>query len=303
MAKVTNGIGIGRARAGLLVLVATTICVLGAPPAKAWASTVTVQRGQTLTSIAAQAHTTVSALVALNHLRDANQIQAGQELQLPSGPTSASATPGTASVVLARGQTLTAIAARYNTTVAALAAANGIADPNRVLAGTRLVLPASASAAPGMALASYTVASGSLPTKLAAHPDRLALRPDFYSSASRYGVPVSLLEAMCWWESGWQSNIVSPTGAVGVCQIEPYTAKFINQYLVSGNLDAAVPAQNIAMGAAYLAALLRATGGDASQALAGYYQGLSSVRKSGMLPATVIYVHGIEAYAAIFASG
>jgi hypothetical protein len=38
-----------------------------------------------------------------------------------------------------------------------------------------------------------------------------------------------------------------------------------------------------------------------SQALAGYYQGLASVRQRGLLASTATYVRGIEAYAAIFA--
>ena len=59
-------------------------------------------------------------------------------------------------------------------------------------------------------------------------------------------------------------------------------------------------AQNIDLGAAYLHSLLAATGGNQSLAIAGYYQGLFSVRASGMFPSTVTYVHGILAYAAIF---
>jgi LysM repeat protein len=43
--------------------------------------------------------------------------------------------------VVARGETLTSIAARYGVTVGALAAANGITDPNTIYAGQRLVIP------------------------------------------------------------------------------------------------------------------------------------------------------------------
>ena len=45
------------------------------------------------------------------------------------------------------GDTLSAIALRYHTTVAALAAANNIADPNRILAGATIEVPAPAPAA------------------------------------------------------------------------------------------------------------------------------------------------------------
>ena len=272
--------------------------VLGLAPA-AGAATVTVQRGQNLTQIAAQLHTTVAAMVAANHLPDPNHVLAGQVLQVPSA---AGRSPGSIVVVVARGDTLSSIAARYRSSVSAIAAANGITNANRVLAGSSLRVPL--AAASDMALASYVLPAGSshYPAQLLAHPSRLALEPAFAQAAATYGVPLSLLEAMCWWESGWQTSVVSSTGAIGVCQIEPSTATFVNRYVVRSPLDPHVSSQNIALGAAYLASLLRATGGNVSQALAGYYQGLASVRQKGMLASTAVYVRGIEAYAAIFAA-
>jgi soluble lytic murein transglycosylase-like protein len=272
--------------------------VVGAA-SSAEAATVTVHQGQNLTQIAAELHTSVAALVAANHLSDPNRVLAGQVLQVPSGT---SAGPGSVVVVVGRGDTLSSIAARYRSSVSAIAAANGIADVNHVLAGSRLRVPL--AAASDMALASYSLPAGSshYPAQLLAHPSRLTLLPYFEQAAATYGVPLSLLEALCWWESGWQTTVLSSTGAIGVCQIEPSTATFVNRYLVRVPLDAHVAAQNIALGAAYLASLLRATGGDVGLAVAGYYQGLASVRHKGMLPSTALYVHGIEAYAAIFAS-
>jgi murein DD-endopeptidase MepM/ murein hydrolase activator NlpD len=46
-----------------------------------------------------------------------------------------------ASYTIARGDTLSAIAARFGTTVSALAAANGIANPNNIYAGHTLTIP------------------------------------------------------------------------------------------------------------------------------------------------------------------
>lgn len=43
--------------------------------------------------------------------------------------------------IVARGETLTSIAARYGVSVGALAAANAITDPNTIYAGQRLVIP------------------------------------------------------------------------------------------------------------------------------------------------------------------
>ena len=285
-----------RRAAAVLALAGALSGMLAAGAGAASAATVTVQRGQTLTQIAAQLHTTVAALAAANGITNPDRVQAGAVLQVPGAPV----TPNSVMVVVGRGDTLTSIAAHYRTTVAAIAAANGITNPDRVFAGSRLRLPL--AAASGMALASYDLPVGTshYPAQLVAHPSRLALQPAFVHAASTYNVPLPLLEAMCWWESGWQTTVVSRTGAVGVCQIEPSTAAFVDQYLVGAPLDPHVADQNIAIGAAYLASLLKATGGDAGRALAGYYQGLGSVHLRGMLPSTKQYVHGIEAYAAIF---
>lgn len=279
---------------------AGAVCSSALAAGSASAGTVQVTSGETLSAIASRYGTTVTALAEANDITNPNLIYAGKVLQIPDG-SSSTVTPAS-TVVVGRGDTLTAIAARYHTTVAALAAANGISNPNLVYAGARLRLPSQS-----MALASYSAptssGTGGLPAELVSHPDRLALRGDFVQSASTYGVPASLLEALCWWESGWQVSVVSSTGAIGVCQIEPSTATFVNTVLVpGGGLDVYSAAGNIAIGAAYLHDLLRRAGGNESIALAGYYQGLASVEQRGMLPATRTYVAGILAYAAIFAA-
>jgi N-acetylmuramoyl-L-alanine amidase len=295
---------------GLVLVVALGVSAVlfvgllaGGLAAPAAAATVTVRPGQNLTEIAAELHTTVAALAAANGITDLNRVLAGQRLVVPG--TEATAPGGAGQVIVVqRGQTLTAIARRYGVSVAALAAANGIADPNRILAGSRLVIP-SAVPGSGMDLTDYSVplpGKAGLPAALLDHPDRLALVPGFASAATAFGVPRALLEALCWWESGWQETVVSVTGAIGVCQIEPATVTFVNRYLVSAPLDPRVTSQNIALGAVFLGSLLRATGGSVGQALAGYYQGLASVRQQGMMPATTTYVRGVEAYAAIFAA-
>jgi soluble lytic murein transglycosylase-like protein len=111
-----------------------------------------------------------------------------------------------------------------------------------------------------------------------------------------------LLEALCWWESGWQTTAVSPTGALGVCQILPSTASFVSSSILQGPaLDPRVAADNIDLAAAYLRYLLNSSVGNAGQALAGYSQGLASIAQHGILPATQSYVTGILAYASIFA--
>jgi LysM repeat protein len=262
---------------------------------------VRVQPGQTLFSIARAHRTTVSALAAANDITNLNLVFAGEVLVLPGASGSSAPQPTTTVVTLSPGENLTQLAARFGTSVSALAGANGIANPNLVFAGERIVIPAS-----GMQLASYSApipAGGSLPPQLLAHPSRLALRPYFVQAASTYGVPASLLEAVCWWESGWQTNVVSSTGAIGICQIEPATATFVEHNLLSGrSVDLYSASGNIDVAAAYLHDLISRASGSESIALAGYYQGLQSVEQQGVLPTTKSYVTGILAYASIFAA-
>lgn len=261
---------------------------------------VTVEPGDTLSAIAETYGATYLSLASANGLADPNQIYPGEVLTVPAGHgPGAGAGLAPVSVVVAPGDTLTAIAAAYGTSVAALTAANGISNPNAVAVGQTLEVPAAVTGAAAPASAGLA----GLPPALLAHPDRLAYLPDFAQAASTYGVPASLLEAVCFWESGWQPTVVSVTGAFGMCQIEPWTAAYIDTVLQPGsNLSVSTAADNIDMGAALLSQLLAATGGDRGQALAGYYQGLASVAQSGLFPSTRAYVTGILALTGVFAS-
>ena len=267
-------------------------------------TTVEVQPGETFSALASRFATTIAALAAANGITNPNVVEAGTVLQLPHPATTPAtgATPAAVTTVgnvtVRPGDTLTSLAARYGTTPAALAAANGITNPNVVFAGMQLKLPAEAVAGGS---ATVPVATGAYPTALVDAPDRLALQPDFVHAASASGVPLSLLEALCWWESGWQTTAVSATGAIGVCQILPSTAAFVSSSILQVPPSTRVAAQNIDLAAAYLRYLLNTTGGNAGQALAGYSQGLASIAHEGVTPATKTYVTGILAYAAIFA--
>ncbi len=197
-------------------------------------------------------------------------------------------------MTVAPGETLAAIAARAHTSVAQLAAVNGLRNPNIIYAGQVLQLSP----------AGWTASAGSLPTALVGHPGRVILRADFLQSARTYGVAPRLLEALCWWESGWQQSAVSSTGAIGICQVEPQTAAYVNTSLVHGRaLNVHSAADNIAMAAALLHRLFFEANGNANLAIGGYYQGLPSITHTGMLPETRNYVRGIRATTSIFPSG
>jgi LysM repeat protein len=97
----------------------------------AFAGTYRVRPGDTLANIARGHHTTISALARRNHLSNPNFIVSGTTLKVPGG-----ASLGGSSIhVVQAGETLSGIAARYGTTVAALAHVNDLADPNTIAIG------------------------------------------------------------------------------------------------------------------------------------------------------------------------
>jgi N-acetylmuramoyl-L-alanine amidase len=90
--------------------------------------------------------------------------------------------------------------------------------------------------------------------------------------------------------------MVSSAGARGVMQIIPGTWTWIQSNLANGTqLNPASAQDNVRAGSLLLGRLLRDTGGDERMALAGYYQGLGSVRRIGVLPETERYIANVLA--------
>jgi soluble lytic murein transglycosylase-like protein len=210
--------------------------------------------------------------------------------------------------VVRRGESLSGIARQYHVSVAALAASNGLADPNRIVAGAALTVPpppsSPAPVAPAGALRDTIVpmppaelaADRSAPRIVVPAP-RAGLRISFLRFARLAGVPSDLAMALAWQESGWQRSKESSTGAVGVMQLEPDTVDFVSTYLLglAKPLDAMDPVANIRMGTRFLRYLLDSQGGDVDRALASYYQGLRSVRQHGPLDETDRFVANVKA--------
>lgn len=96
-----------------------------------------VRRGETLDGIAARHGVSVSALAKANGIDDPDRIYEGQRLKMPG--TSASSSSRRYDV--GRGDTLAAIAARFGSTISALARANDIDDPNRIYIGQHIKIP------------------------------------------------------------------------------------------------------------------------------------------------------------------
>lgn len=97
-----------------------------------------VRQGETLKSIAAAYGTTSDAIASANGIVNENLIYVGQRLIIPGG----AAAPGDGQTyVVQPGDTLTSIAARFDTTEAALAQANNLPNVNMIYVGQTLRIP------------------------------------------------------------------------------------------------------------------------------------------------------------------
>ncbi len=107
-----------------------------------------IERGESLSVIAARYGTSVSELVAMNGLRSRHRIRAGQVLNLPySGPVSTAVIPkDTDTYIVQTGDTLGTIATRARIGERELLALNSLPDRNRIYPGQELILVADTSA-------------------------------------------------------------------------------------------------------------------------------------------------------------
>ncbi len=111
--------------------------------------------------------------------------------------------------------------------------------------------------------------------------------------ANQYGLDPNLVKAVAWLESGWDQSVRSSAGAIGVMQVMPGTATYINNNLVSRNLDVrGSTADNIEAGTAYLAHRINQFG-DVERGLAAYYMGPATVQNHGITSTGRNYVNRV----------
>jgi LysM repeat protein len=255
-----------------------------------------VQPGETLSGIAAANGVSLSALAAANGLSTTSFAIAGTRLRIPAPGTTtgASAPEPMGGYVVRAGDTLSALASRSGVTVGQIAYMNGLDPSAPLLAGRSLKLPTGSPV-----LASSSAASGAPPAAPTAAPQPTPGRltsSQIQSIAAEHGVPGSLAAAIAWQESGFNNAMVSSAGARGVMQVMPGTWDWTQSTLAGGRqLNPFSAEDNVRAGTLYLGHLLRETGGDPALAAAGYYQGLASVQRSGMLPETRRYVANVLA--------
>jgi len=119
-------------------------------PAEAGTSVYEVKEGDTLDSIARQLNVPYQTLLDLNPEIDPDLIVVGQQIRVPAAQAGGAATPvpaGTAGLVeyeIVAGDTLLEIAERFNTTVGAIVAQNGLENANDIQAGLVLQIPVNA---------------------------------------------------------------------------------------------------------------------------------------------------------------
>lgn len=121
-------------------------CTGGAPAACVYV----VQRGDTLGAIAKRYGTTVAALVQLNGLKNPNVLLVGQKLKVPCKgqppvvvkppPPPPPAAGECIWVVVKRGDTVSGLAAKYNSTVKLIVEKNGLKNANLIYVGQKLCI-------------------------------------------------------------------------------------------------------------------------------------------------------------------
>jgi len=262
--------------------VALAAFALALPASTVVARTYTIQEGDTLSAIAARHGRSVEELAGLNGLEDPDHIFAGQVLALDGddgGPAVAS--PSSRIHRVAAGETLSLIASSYGVDFGQLLEVNGIEDADYVQAGQELSLPVSQF----------------MPAPLS----RLETEAILRAAAAEFGVDPALVLGLAWLESGWNQNMTSQAGAVGVMQLLPATAEWGLEYLApdAGEWETSTR-DNARLGTAVFAHMWRQAGRDLELALAFYYQGWASIERYGVFEETERYVANVLALAEEF---
>jgi LysM repeat protein len=285
----------------LLVATAALVAVATAA-APGWAPYV-VRSGDTLWGLAQQHHTSVTALQQANHI-SGSTIYIGQKIDVPGNGAPATAqvrqvsAPTTTTYVVHSGDTLTAVATAHHTTLAALAAANHLTGSLTIYIGQHLQIPATATAASVFAAKpaspSYAPQIASSASRLASagSPSASQVRAMIVAEANRQGLNHTLALAIADQESGYSQRMVSATDAVGVMQLMASTATWLADY-TNRPLNRYDVADNIRGGVTLLKILTSQA--SVPDSIAGYYQGIASVRAKGYFPDTKAYVASVQA--------
>lgn len=193
----------------------------------------TIVRGDTVSAIAARFGVTTQAVLTANGLAWSSIIYPGQTIAIPSAAaplaiqTVSSVTPApsstaaphatTASYRIVAGDTVSAIAARFGVTTAAILAANGMGSSTIIYSGRTLVIPVSVA---GSAPSATTGAATALTEEMTANA-RLIIQTGQRLGVPDRGIVVALAAAMQ--ESGLRNLNYGDRDSVGMFQQRPST--------------------------------------------------------------------------------
>jgi LysM repeat protein len=238
----------------------------------------TVQPGEGFIAIAQRYGVPAPVLANANGLTLTSVIAPGQRLRIPGRrATVAVASPSPSAAprlrhTVAAGESFFSISQRYHVSPWRLAQVNGIPLMGTIVPGQRLALPQGAR-----------LVAGGAPV------DRDTVRGSLDKWAAVYGVDPKLARALAWMESGFQEDVTSSAGAIGVMQLLPETWEWVDTILLRQPTPRTYDG-NVRAGVRYLRWQLDQFGGDVKLALAGYYQGARAVRERGLFDDTKQYV-------------
>jgi soluble lytic murein transglycosylase-like protein len=231
----------------------------------------TVRPGEGFFVIAGRYRIDPFGLARANGLTISSVLVPGQRLRLPGV-----ARPQTRSApivhVVRPGESFFSISQVFRVSPWQLARVNRLSLTNVIVPGQRLRLPAGAKL--GATLAPV---------------DRETVRSYLNHWAAVYGVDPTLVRALAWMESGFQQDVVSSVGALGVMQLLPETWEWVDTMLI-GQPTPRTAAGNVQAGVRYLRWQLDEFGGNVRLALAGWYQGARAVREIGLYDDTKQFV-------------
>ena len=322
-----------RIRAGQTLTIPSGTSATSAPaatPTAAPAGSHTVVAGDTVSAIARATGSSTSAIVSANGLDARGFIRIGQTLTIPGAGSTAQPAPATQTAApagthtVAAGDTVSAIARATGSSTSAIVSANGLDARGFIRIGQTLTIPGAGAAAPTVT----TVSSVSPPVQATsdkplvgdtflgrtysrdvvsaandnkatlnamAVPSKADMQAMVRSTARAHGVDPALALAIATQESGFDQRAVSPANAIGTMQVIPSSGDWASD-MVGRDLNLLDPQDNVTAGVAILARLL-ATSPSVDTAIAGYYQGQTSVRNNGMFDDTRRYVANVQTLA------
>lgn len=275
-----------------------------AAAAAARTATYVVRSDDTLGDIAAAYKVSLSTLYSLNKISRTAYIQPGQRIRVPApaarakAKAAASAAVTTTTVTVRSGDTLSGLAVRHGVTTVSLLKANSLSLHSILQIGQQLkVVTPKANSSNSFAGRTYSEvvvrAAAANRAYLARHraPSRAQTKALIVATARRHGVDPRLALAISWQESGWNQRQVSVANAIGAMQVIPSSGAWASE-LAGRRLNLLNAQDNVTAGVVILRSLTRSATNQ-SHAIAGYYQGLYSVQKSGMYLDTKRYVASV----------